>query len=114
MQNRVTGVSLMGLIVILVVLAMVALLAMKVIPSYLEFRAARNAIFSIARERPNASPAEVRKTFESRALIDSVESVRPEQLEIGKGSIAFAYRKEVPLFTGVGLYIDYTANTAGQ
>jgi hypothetical protein len=28
--------------------------------------------------------------------------------------VAFAYRKEVPLFAGVGLYIDYTANSKGQ
>ena len=27
--------------------------------------------------------------------------------------IAFAYRKEVPLFGPVGLYIDYAANSKG-
>jgi len=25
--------------------------------------------------------------------------------------IAFAYRKEIPLFTGVGLYLDFAANS---
>jgi hypothetical protein len=39
--------------------------------------------------------------------------VKSQDLDIQKGSISFAYRKEVPLFSGVGLYIDYAA-TASQ
>ena len=52
---------------------------------------------------------------EARATIDDITSVKPQDLEITKeGSevvIAFGYRKEVPLFGGVGLYIDYSAKT---
>ena len=112
MRNKLAGVSLMGLIVVLIILAMIALFAMKVIPSYMEFRGMKNAIQAIARERPGASPAEVRKSFEARSNIDGFESVKPADLDVQKGAISFAYRKEVPLFTGVGLYIDYAASTA--
>jgi hypothetical protein len=112
MQNRLAGVSLMGLIIVLVVLAVVALFGMKVIPSYMEFRTAKNAIVAIAREKPNATPADVRKAFEARSNIDGIESLKPTDLEIGKGTISFAYRKEVPLFTGVALVIDYAASTS--
>jgi hypothetical protein len=28
--------------------------------------------------------------------------------------IAFAYRKEVPLFANLGMYIDFAANSKGQ
>ena len=28
--------------------------------------------------------------------------------------IAFAYRKEVPLFANLGVYIDFAANSKGQ
>ena len=113
MQNRLAGVSLMGLIVVLVLLGVVALFGMKVIPSYMEFRTAKNAIVAIARERPNATPADVRKAFEARANIDNIEAVKPTDLDVQKGAISFAYRKEVPLFTGVALVIDYAAS-AGQ
>ena len=112
MHIRQAGVSLMGLIIVLVLLAVVALFAMKVIPSYMEFRGMKNAIQSIAREKPNGSPAEIRKSFEARSNIDGFESIKPSDLDVSKGAIAFAYRKEVPLFTGVGLYIDYAASTA--
>ena len=113
MSRKQAGVSLLGLIIVLVLLAVLALFAMKVIPSYMEFRAMKNAIVSIMREKPNATPAEIRKSFEARSQIDDYTSVRPQDLDIQKGMVSFAYRKEVPLFTGVGLYIDYAAS-AGQ
>lgn len=111
MQNRLAGVSLMGLIIVLVLLGVVALFGMKVIPSYMEFRTAKNTINALAREKPNAPPPEIRRAFEARANVDGIESLRADQLEINKGTISFAYRKEVQLFTGVGLYIDYAAST---
>ena len=112
MSRKQAGVGLMGLIIVLIILAVIALLAMKVIPSFMEFRGMKNAITSIARERPGASPAELRKSFEARSQIDDFVSVKPQDLVIEKGSISFAYRKEVPLFAGVGLYIDYAASTS--
>jgi hypothetical protein len=115
MREPQRGVTLMGLILGLFVLVVVALFAMKVIPSYLEYSSAKGAIEAIAQEKPGATPVEVRNAFEARAQIDNIRSVKPGDLEIvrdgGQTVIEFAYRKEVPLFTNVGLYIDYTATT---
>ncbi len=108
----------MGLVVVLVILMVVALFGMKVIPSFMEFRSMKNAIQAIAREKPGASPADMRRAFENRSSIDDFSSVNAKDLDISKQGnevvISFAYRKEIPLFTGVGLYIDYTARTGGQ
>ncbi|HSU76582.1 MAG TPA: DUF4845 domain-containing protein [Burkholderiales bacterium] len=118
MSGKQQGLSLVGLIIGLIVLAMVALFGMKVIPSYLEFRSAKNAIDAIARERSGATVADVRRAFENRSAIDDINTVRPSDLEITKEGnavvISFAYRKEVPLFNNVGLYIDYAARAGGQ
>jgi hypothetical protein len=115
MRNAQYGVSIMGLLVILVVLIVVALFGMKIIPSFLEYRSAKSAIEIVARTAQN--PADVRRAFENRATIDNIVTVRPQDLEIsregGQMVVAFAYRKEVPLFGGVGLYIDYAANSKG-
>ena len=117
-HGRQAGISLMGLIAILIILMVVALFGMKIIPSFIEFRSAKNAIQAIARETPGASPVDIRRAFQNRATIDDIESVKPTDLDISKQGnevvISFAYRKEIPLFTGVGLYIDYTARTGGQ
>jgi len=116
MHNAQRGVTITGLVVILIILSLLALFAMKVIPSFLEFRTAKTAIELIARSSQN--PAEVRRAFENRAAIDNIQTIRPQDLEITRDGnqmvIAFAYRKEVPLFGAVGLYIDYAANSRGN
>jgi len=115
MRNRQPGVSIMGLLTVLVLIIVVALFAMKIIPSFLEFRTAKTAIELIA---PAAqSPQDARRAFENRATIDDITTIRAQDLEISReGSqlvIAFAYRKEVRLFGPVGLYIDYAASSKG-
>jgi hypothetical protein len=118
LQPRQRGVTLSGLFVVLFVLILVALLAMKLIPAYMEYGTAKNAIQAIARDRGNASPQEIRRAFESRAAVDDITVLKPTDLEITKDAgevvIAFAYRKEVPLFANVGVYIDFAANSKGQ
>ena len=118
MRNRQSGVSIMALIIILILLAVVALFAMKVVPSFLEFRSAKGAIEAIAREKQGAPPGDIRRAFENRSNIDDITSVKPNDLEITKEGnavvISFAYRKEVPLFKNIGLYIDYAATAGGQ
>jgi Tfp pilus assembly protein FimT len=115
MRKLQRGVSIMGLITVLVLVIIVALFAMKVIPSFLEFRTAKTAIELIA---PAAqTPADARRAFENRAAIDNIDTVKPQDLEISREGnqlvITFAYRKEVPLFGPVGLYIDYAASSKG-
>jgi len=116
MRNGQRGLSIMGLLMVLVLIIVVALFAMKVIPSFLEFRTAKSAIQAIARQAQ--SPADVRRAWDARSAIDDINSIKGTDLEISREGnqtvIAFAYRKEVPLFAGVGLYIDYAANSRGQ
>jgi len=115
MQTRQRGISIMGLMAALFIVIILAIFGMKLIPSFIEYRTARNGIEAISREKQGSSVADIRKAFEARATIDDITSVKPQDLEITKeGSevvIAFGYRKEVPLFGGVGLYIDYSAKT---
>ena len=115
MHKKQQGVSITGLLIGLVIVVVVALFGMKVVPSFLEFRTAKAAIEIVA--RGSQSPADVRRAFENRATIDNINSIKPADLEITREGnqmvVAFAYRKEVPLFGGVGLYIDYAANSRG-
>jgi hypothetical protein len=117
MGRKQSGVSLMALIIGLVILAMLALLLMRLLPSFLEFRSAKTAIEGIARN-PASSPADIRRAFDARAQIDDIQAIKSSDLEITKEGnavvIGFAYRKEVPLFANVGMYIDYAARAGGQ
>jgi hypothetical protein len=117
-MGRQHGISIWGLIFGLVLLIMLALLAMKLTPSYLEFFAIQKALNGIAVERRGgggASVSEIRRAFDARAAIDDFTAVKGADLEITKeGSdvlISATYRKEVPLFGNVGVYIDFQATS---
>jgi hypothetical protein len=113
-----SGVTITALIVALVVVIFLALLGFKLLPPVMEYRTMKNAISAIAREKQSSTVAEIRRAFQSRQAIDDFQSVKPSELDITKQGnqvvIGFAYRKEVPLFANIGLYIDFAANTAGD
>ena len=115
--RRQQGLSLVGLILVLALVVVIALFGMKLVPTYLEFRSAKNAIDALSRSG-GATPSDIRRNFESRSVIDGIESIKPSDLDITKQGnqvvISFAYRKEVPLFSNVGLYIDYRATSGGD
>ena len=116
MRKKQTGISLLGLIFGGFVLVIAALLAMKLVPSYIEYFNAKKAIYSIVNENPEASVNDVRKSFEARATIDDITSIRSQDLEISKDRgllvVGFAYRKEIRLFANVSMCIDFAANTS--
>ena len=116
MRNRQLGLSLGGLIFGSIVLVFVILLGLKVGPQYMEYFTAKDAISAIAKSGETA-PAEIRKSFELRQAIDNIPSLKPSDLDIssagGQVVISFAYRKEIPLFANVGLYIDFQASSSG-
>lgn len=117
MRNRQLGITLMGLIVGAVVLIFAAVLLMKLVPSYLEYNAVKKALSGIAvttRGR-GASVADIRRAFENRSTIDDIHSVGSKDLEISKEGndyvVAVAWRREIPLFANIGVYIDFTASS---
>ena len=115
MRKHQLGVSLGGLMIGAVVLIAVALLGMKLAPSYIEFFAIKKAVVSIAGEKRGGTVADIRKTFDARAVIDDIRTVKGSDLEVTKEGadlvVAASYRKEVPLFGNVGLYIDFNASS---
>ena len=116
--NKQRGVTLGGLFIGLILFIFLALLGMKLIPAYMEYGTAKNAIQAIAREKNSATPAEIRRAFDARAAIDDITAVKAADLEItkegGEVVIVFGYRKEVPLFMNVGVYMDFAATSKGQ
>jgi Tfp pilus assembly protein PilE len=117
MRSRQQGITLMGLIVGAVVLIFAAVLAMKLVPSYIEFFAVKKALSGIAVDTRGraASAADIRRAFENRSAIDDISSVKSSDLEINKEGndyvVAAAWRREIPLFANIGVYIDFTAST---
>ena len=114
MRKQQLGVGLGGLLVVSAVLVAVAIVGMKLVPSYLEFMAVKKVVKAVAGEKGGASTvSEVRKSFDLRATVDAIESVKSSDLEITKDGgelvVAARYRKEIPLFGNIGIHIDFAA-----
>ena len=116
MRARQRGVTLMGLIIGSFVLVLVALLAMRLLPSYIEYFTIKKAIVGIAKQTGSeGNVSDVRRAFENRMAVDDIKSVQPSDLGITKQGSGFlitaAYRREVPLFANIGVYIDFEASS---
>lgn len=117
MRARQRGITLMGLIMGSFVLVFVALLVMRLLPSYIEYFTIKKAVVSISNENRGrgASPNDVRRAFDARQAIDDFKAVKAADLEITKTGndvqIVAAYRKEIPLFANIGIYIDFLAES---
>jgi hypothetical protein len=114
MRKNQLGVSLGGLLVGSAILIVLAMLGLKMIPSYIEFFAIKKAIAAVGEEARNgANAAAIRRSFDNRSTIDSIDSVKAADLEITKDAtgvvVSAAYRKEIPLVSNIGIYIDFSA-----
>jgi Tfp pilus assembly protein PilE len=112
-SRKQAGMSLTGLILVLMVIGVFALLAIKIVPSYLEFRAVRDGMTRA--KTAGGSVAEMRQTFDKFAEINNVEAIRGRDLVISRDGanpeISFAYEKRIPLTERATLVIDYDGTT---
>ena len=112
-SSKQKGMSLTGLILVLMVLGVFALLAIKIVPSYLEFRAVRDGM--VRAQQAGGSVAEMRQAFDKFAEVNNVEAVRGRDLVISRDdagpTISFAYEKRIPLTGRATLVIDYDGTT---
>ena len=111
--DRQRGMSLTGLVLVLMVLGLFALLAIKILPSFLEYRSVRDGI--VRAKAAGGSTAEMQQTFDKFAEINNVDAVRGRDLVISRDGaspeISFAYEKRIPLLESATLVIDYDGTT---
>lgn len=112
---RQRGLSLTGAVFVIVVLCVFALIAMKIVPSYSEYKAVDQAVL---KARGAASEAEARKSFANSAALEDITSITPADLKIEKdgGSmvISYAYASKLKLVGPVSLVIDYAGTTKNR
>lgn len=114
MQKRQKGISLVGLIVVLAVLGFILVLALKIVPTYTEYRAIQNAI--VTAKATGGSVLEMQKSFDANATTGYISSITSRDLLIGKENgeveISFAYEKKIPLVGPASLLLEYQGTTA--
>jgi hypothetical protein len=113
--NKQQGISLVGLIIVLAVLGFFGVLALKIVPTYSEYRAIQNAIVE-AKKVGNGNVVEIQKSFDSNAIAGYISSITSRDLIIGKENgemeVSFAYEKKIPLVGPASLLLEYQGSTA--
>ena len=113
--NKQDGISLVGLIVVLAALGFIGVLAMKILPTYTEYRAIQNAIVE-AKKAGGNSVVEIQKSFDANAIATYISSITGRDLVIGKEDgemeVSFAYEKKIPLVGPASLLLEYQGTTA--
>ena len=107
-KSRQRGISMVTLIFILAVLGGVGAIAMKALPSFLEYQAVIKAVNSAKSE---TTVAGVRNIFDRRAAVDNITSITGKDLEITKNGdqtvVGFSYQKEFHMFGPAWLLLKY-------
>ncbi len=109
------GLSLIGLVLGGAVIVFAALLAMKVVPSALEYNAIRGAITKVATGGGN-SIRDYQIAFDRYAAIDDIASITGKDLLVemrpdGQAIVSFEYEKRIPLFGPASLVIHYRGSS---
>ena len=108
------GISLVGLIIVLAALGFLGVLALKIVPTYTEYRAIQNAI--VTAKATGGSVVEIQKSFDANATTGYISSITSRDLiiakENGETEISFAYEKKIPLVGPASLLLEYQGTTA--
>ena len=107
------GVSMLGILVICIIIVLIAVGALKLIPTYLEYRSIKEAAIS-ARDG-GKTVLEIQKAFDRAANINNITTISGKDLDISKDGntivVSFKYEKKVPMFANVSVLIEYAASS---
>lgn len=112
------GVGFGGFVFGAFLLILVSILALKIIPAYMEEATISNVFNSMVHDpdMQNASPNEIRVSFDKRADIDRITSIRSGDVEIardnGKLFLSATYSIKIPLTGNVSLVLDFNPTSA--
>ncbi len=109
-RRRQAGLSLLGLLLAAFVVVVVALVAIRIVPSALEYRAIVSAVNKVGSGAN--TPRDVQVAFDRFAAVDDIRSISGKDLLVerqpdGTMSVSFQYEKRIPLYGPASLVIDY-------
>lgn len=118
-MKKQAGVSLIGMLIVASLAAFFLLLAFRSVPAYSEYFAVKKILNAIASQATGETTvAQLRKDFESRAYIDYVETVGPQDLivkrEGSKVVLSMDYERRVPVVANISLVFAFHPTTSGR
>ena len=119
MKSRERGLSLIGMLLMAALLGCALLVTFKTVVPYKEYFALKRVLMMVADEgnSKGALESEMRKSYELRAIVDSLE-VRSSELvfrkEGGRYVIEVEYTRKAPLVGNASLAFDFKASSTDK
>ena len=109
------GMSLIGLIMAMACVIVIAMIAMKVVPTAIEYNSISKAINSS--KNAGASQRDIREAFDRQRAIGYFDAVTGKDLIItsntdGGFDLHFSYAKKIPLVGPASILMEYSGTTA--
>ncbi|MCL4471603.1 MAG: DUF4845 domain-containing protein [Sulfuricella sp.] len=114
------GATLVGMLFIAGLVVAGAILAAKLVPAYLEFMSVKKILNAMATsgDLKTMSPKELRASFEKRADIDNIRSVKQDDLIIeragNEATVSVDYAVKVPIAANISACLDFSASTQAK
>lgn len=109
------GITLIGLIMAIAVVILIAMVAMKVVPTYIEYGSIMKAINSA--KNAGSTPRDIQIAFDKQKEVGYFDAVSGKDLVIvrnneGGFDLSFSYQKIIPLVGPANILMDYSGTTA--
>ncbi len=114
------GATLLGMLIVGAFVVFVALIVMKVTPAYIEFMSVKKVLKAMQSESLGTmSNKEIKDSFEKRASVAYVETVKGSDLVIeknpdGNAVVSVSYEVVKPIMGNVSVLIDFSARSDGK
>lgn len=112
MNNRQSGISFIGVLIVVGVLAFAGVIAAQAFPSVIEFQAITKAANKAAE---GVSVTEIRTIFDKAGQIDDIKSITGKDLVVSKEGdktvVSFAYNKEIHIAGPAFLLLKYAGRS---
>jgi hypothetical protein len=119
-MNKQQGATLFGMMIIAMAVVFAAMLVLKILPPYMDYWTVKKVLSAMAHdpEVKTMSEREVRISFDKRASIDNIKSVKGSDLDISKQGgevvVEVSYPVKVQLVGNLSACMDFTASTAAS
>jgi hypothetical protein len=119
MKKSQRGLTLISLLIVSVLLILAVIVVVKVVPALTEYWNIRKVVSVMASQGDlRTSPADIRKSFDRRAIIDNITDITGKDLTIQKNgdghAVSFKYEKRVHLFSNVSLLFDFEGSASDR